>query len=148
MFCGIPGCGKTTIAKQLVENLQKVGTVKRFTSDELKPPVYEKFFKLLKENLGKFNFLIFDATFYKKRWQKKLVALAKGEKAITVYVYCSLKTAIERNKSRKSHIPEQAIRSISRKMEAPENPEVIINTESLSTNESVEEIIKEIKKVT
>ena len=55
IFCGIPGSGKTTIAKRLVEHLRKQGSVKHFISDELKPPVYKKFFQILPENLGKYD---------------------------------------------------------------------------------------------
>ena len=46
IFCGIPGCDKTTIAKDLFYRLKKFGSVNIFISDELEPSLYKKFSRL------------------------------------------------------------------------------------------------------
>lgn len=141
IFCGIPGAGKTTIAKRLVKRLQKYGSAKLFISDRLKRPVYEKFFRLLPENLGKYDFLIFDATFFKKAWRARMKRLAKGDKLIVVYAKCPLPIAIQRNKKRHAGIPEKAVHIISANFEEPEFPDVAVNTVKMSAAEAAEKIL-------
>ena len=147
LFCGIPGSGKTTIAKRLAKRLQTAGRVKIFISDKLKPPVYQKFFRLLKENIKRYDFLIFDATFYKTQWRQKMKTLAKGEKVITVYLSCSLKTALERNKKRRPRIPEKAVHIISSQMAKPKTPDIILNTEAISIADAVNKVFNAVLKM-
>lgn len=146
IFCGIPGTGKTTIAKKLLSRLKKIGRTKIFISDELTPPVYKKFFGLAEENAGKCDFLVFDATFYKSKWRQKIKSLAKGDKVLVVYLFCSLKTAIERNKKRRAKIAEKAIHIIFNQMEKPRNPDIAIDTEKTSVKDSVKKILEFILK--
>ncbi|MEK7192162.1 MAG: RNA 2',3'-cyclic phosphodiesterase [Patescibacteria group bacterium] len=145
IFCGIPGSGKTTIAKRLVEHLRKQGSVKHFISDELKPPVYKKFFQILPENLGKYDFLIFDATFYKKEWREKMKQLAKGEKLLMIYLECPLQIAIQRNKKRRAGIPEEAVHIMAANFEKPDRADVVIDTQKTAVSESVKKIMNYIK---
>ncbi len=146
IFCGIPGAGKTATAKKLSGRLKRFGRTKVFISDELKPPVYEKFFGLIKENAGKYDFLVFDATFYKSKWRQKIKSLAKGDRFLVIYLFCSLKTAIERNKKRRTEIAEKAIHIIFNRMEKPRNPDIAINTEKTSVADSVKKIFEFILK--
>lgn len=165
VFTGIPGCGKTTIATKLSKRLEKLGTVKLFISDKLKPPVYKKFFNLLVENLSRCDFLIFDGTFFKRKWREEMRRLArnsgsprkhakdiksrknaKEEEIVLVYIRCSVETAIERNHARKADIPDQAVYTIANQFEEPEHPDVIIDTEKVSAEEAVEKIFDFVKK--
>lgn len=145
IFCGIPGSGKTTAAKILAKRLKKLGRAALFVSDKLKPPVYKKFFKLLKENLGKYDYLIFDGTFYKRKWRRKIIGLAKNKKTILVYFQCPLKTALLRNKKRRPSIPEKAVHIIYRQMEAPEKPDLAIDTGKTSASKAAAKILNYIK---
>lgn len=151
IFCGIPGSGKTTIAKKLASSLRSASrrsgnhSVKLFVSDNLKPPVYKKFFRLLAENLGKYDFLIFDATFYKKAWREKMKKIAKGHSVLTVYLKCPLPIAIQRNKKRRAGIPEKAVHIIASKFEEPKHPDIIIDTEKTPVSESVKKILGMLK---
>ncbi len=146
IFCGIPGCGKTVRAKKLAERLKKLGSVRLFISDKLRPPVYKKFFQLLKENLSRYNFLIFDGTFYKKIWRDKMKKIARREKVAIIHMDCSLKTALERNRKRYPRIPEKAVHIIFHQMEKPKNPEIFIDAEKLNVAQSAEKIFNFIKK--
>lgn len=141
IFCGIPGSGKTTIAKRLVKRLRGYGSVKLFISDQLKPPVYKKFFRLLSENLGKYDFLVFDATFYKKAWREKMKQLAKGRKLFAVYLKCPLSVAIQRNKKRRAGIPEKAVHIMAANFEEPRHPDIVIDTGEMPVSESVKKIL-------
>lgn len=142
ILCGAPGAGKTTVAKKLALKLRKLGTVALFSADKLKPPAYKKFSKLLVQNRGKFNFFIFDATFYKKSIRKNLKLLAKGEQVITVFFAVSLKTALLRNKKRKEAILEPGLRTIFARLEQPTHPDIYIDTEKVSAHSAAEKIFQ------
>lgn len=138
----MPGAGKTTIARKLADKLRKFGSVKLFVSDKLRPPVYQKFFKLLRKNLGKLDFLIFDATFYKEKWRRKMRALAKKEKVLLIYLVVSKKAAILRNRKRRPKIPEGALHIIASRFEKPKKPGIVINTEKMPITAAVKKILK------
>lgn len=132
IFCGIPGCGKTTIAKKVAKKLARQKHVRLFVSDQFRPPVYQKFFTLFRAYKKQYDVLIFDATFYKKRWRDYLKQLAGAEKTIIVFIKCALATALERNRRRTPHVPEKAIRIITHQLEAPVHPDLIIDTDVTS----------------
>lgn len=151
IFCGIPGSGKTTVAKRVTKRLRKYGSAKLFISDELTPPVYKKFFRLLSEHLGTHDFLVFDATFYKKAWREKMRRIAKGHTFCVVYAQCRLPVAIQRNKKRRAGlrhaeagIPEKAVHIMAARFEEPTYPDVVIDTEKMSISESVKKIMRHV----
>ena len=109
LFCGIPGCGKSTIAELLAERLSVLGRIQLVVSDKLRPPVYKSLFRTLAASEKRADFVILDATFYKREWRQQVRALAPSEKVITVYVECPLSTALERNRTRQANISEKAI---------------------------------------
>jgi len=152
IFCGVPGSGKSTIARALAKKIKKLGSYKILISDKVSGRVYEKISEFLKENLGKVDYILIDATFYKKKWRDMVYKLAKagGQKALTVYLHCSLDTCISRNKMRKPHIPEKAIYIISHQMEKPRYPDQVgrwvasINTDKIKPKEAVLQILRKL----
>jgi adenylylsulfate kinase-like enzyme len=128
LFCGIPGCGKSTIAERLAERLSVLGRIQLVVSDKLRPPVYKSLFRALAASEKKADFVILDATFYKREWRQRVRALAPSEKVITVYVECPLSTALGRNRRRQANISEKAIHIIFHKFEPPMNPTIKIDT--------------------
>jgi len=144
IFCGVPGSGKSTIAKLLKEKLEKSGKTRIFVSDKVSGKVYKRIFKWLKENIGKADYILIDATFYKKEWRDEVLALAGKEAVIVIYVYCKLETCIERNKKRKPSLPERVIHIINRKIERPENPYVSINTDTTQPEEAVSKVLAKV----
>jgi tRNA uridine 5-carbamoylmethylation protein Kti12 len=145
IFCGIPGCGKTTVAELLAERLPVHGPIQLLTSDKLRPPVYKKLFRALATNEKRADFVILDATFYKREWRQQVKALAVSEKVITVYLECPLSTALERNRTRRANISEKAIRIIFHKFEPPMNPTIKIDTTVTAAVRAADQIFEFIK---
>jgi adenylylsulfate kinase-like enzyme len=145
IFCGIPGSGKTTIAERLQQQLSGLGRVQLWSSDQLRGPVYRKFLKALAPDRERADFTLFDATFYKKEWRRQIRAAAGGEQVITVYLECSLKLALERNRERRPNVSVKALHIVFHKMERPENPPVTIDTAAMSAPDAAAKIFNFIK---
>ncbi len=141
LFCGIPGSGKTTIAEVLAERLTALGRVKVLTSDRLKPPVYRRMFEALETRRGDEDFLILDATFYKKEWRDRVAELAQGEPLMVVYLHCPLELALVRNRERRQNISERALHIVFHRMEPPEKPDLTIDSTKISAHEAAELIL-------
>jgi len=132
MFCGIPGSGKTVTAKILSEILADFGRVKLIVSDEIPGKVYKRIFRLVRESLNEMDYILVDATFYKKRWRETLEAIAGKDNPLTCYLHCPLETCLARNKERNPPLPERAIHIINREMERPAHPDISIDTKDYS----------------
>ncbi len=145
VFCGVPGSGKSTIAELLTKELKKEGRVKVFVSDKVKSRVYEKALNFLEKNLGKTDFILLDATFYRRKWRDQVFRKTGRKNVLLIYLKCSLKTCLKRNKERKPQIPEKAVHIIFHQIEEPENPDILINTEKISPKEAVGIILKKLK---
>lgn len=141
ILCGIPGSGKSTVATRLKEELERHGTVRLFISDQVSAPVYRKIFRWLKENLGRADYMLIDATFYKQRWRDEVFNSAGGENVMVAYLHCSLKTCLERNRKRKPALPEKVVHIIDKAMERPVNPDISIDTDETSPQEAVSIIL-------
>lgn len=148
VFCGIPGSGKTTIVDRLARLLGALGRVKVLSSDRLKAPVYRRIFKILETGRTDEDFLILDATFYKKEWREKVAALAAGEKVVTVYLDCPRALALARNRERRQNISDRALHIVYHRMESPESPDLKIDTASASAEAAAESIFDFVRSVT
>ena len=142
IFCGVPGSGKSTIARRLIQELKKLGKVKFLISDEIRRRRYEQIYQWLQKNLNTTDYLIVDATFYKKEWREKVKEIANSQNVFTIFLYCSLKTCLERNQKRKPSFPERVIHIIDAEIEKPEKPDISINTDKIKPEEAVSQILK------
>jgi tRNA uridine 5-carbamoylmethylation protein Kti12 len=145
LFCGIPGSGKTTIAELLAARLATLGRVKILTSDRLKPPVYRRMFETLEARRRDEDFLILDATFYKKEWRERVVELAQGEPVAMVYLHCPRELALQRNRERRQNISERALHIVYHRMEPPANPDLAIDSTKTSAQEAAELIFQHVR---
>lgn len=152
IFCGVPGSGKSTIVKILAEKLEAKGKVKLLVSDEIRGKRYSRIYDWIGENLDynppatRADYFLIDATFYKKEWREKVKEIANGQNVFTIYLHCSLKTCLERNKKRKPSFPERVIHIINAEMEKPENPNISIDTDKIKPVEAVSQILEKIIK--
>jgi adenylylsulfate kinase-like enzyme len=145
MFCGIPGSGKSTVAQILHRQLSDLGHVQVLSSDQLRGPVYRKLLKTLAPDRERPDFIIFDATFYKKEWRQQVSAMAGGDPVITVYFECPLNVALERNRQRRPNVSEKALHIMFHKMERPENPTITIDTVGTTAVDASAKILNVIK---
>jgi predicted kinase len=140
LFCGIPGCGKTTVAKLLAERLAALGSVQLLSSDELKSPVYRKLFRALAPGQRTGSFIILDATFYRKEWRRQVAEIAGGEQLVTVYVTCPIEIAIQRNRARQPKLSDRVVHIMAHRMEPPDDPTITIDTNTVTGGEAADKL--------
>jgi len=168
---GLPGSGKSSIAKELQRRLLKLGVRSWIlSSDELRKritptPTYteeERDFvydtlvstakNLTKEGVN----VIIDATGNRRRYREK--ARVEISRFVEVYVKCPLELCIKREKRRieLSHAPKGIYRKaftrrsstvpgVNVPYEKPVNPEVTIDSKKLSARKCAEKVIERLK---
>lgn len=144
LFCGIPGSGKTTIAEILATRLSAIGRVKLLTSDRMKPPVYRRMFQALEAGREE-DFLILDATFYKREWRDRVAELAAGETIVTVYLHCPREIALQRNRERALRISDRALHIVYHRMEPPDHSDLTVDTSESAPGEAAELIFRRVR---
>lgn len=145
LFCGPVGSGKTTISDLLAEELKKVGKVHLIRSDEIKRDVYKRIFRRVKEYSDKVDYLILDATFYKRKWREKVKEIAGKKNVVTIFLDCSLEACLKRNEEREPFVEEKVVHIIHHEFERPEDVDVYIDTEELNPDEAVKRVLSRLK---
>jgi len=116
------------------------------SSDAFKRKVYDRIMRETKRRLGKQKYLIIDATFYRKRWRDRLREITSDEeRAVTIFIDCSLETCLERNREREKPIPEEAIHIIWNKFERTDDYDIYINTEKVGISKAVDIILRQLQ---
>ncbi len=132
ILCGIPGCGKSTLAESLSGYIISTDQVRKFLWGD------ESFFKhdklvfqlveiITKYMISKKEDLIIDATNITKKSRKIFIDIAKehGAKVIVHWIDCPLAKAIEQNSQRERRVPEAVIRSMYKSFQPPTTQEGI-----------------------
>ena len=157
IFCGIPGSGKTTIAKLVLRSFEKSILIQtddvrsmlahpNFAPEESKF-VYDACFGVAKEGLKAGYVVVLDATFLKEDFReeagKKLGRYY--ERADIVWVDCRLDVALVRNSTRKAVVPPVKVRAMLDMLEIPRNA-IHVDSSRISAESAAKRIVSELAK--
>ncbi|NEU57125.1 AAA family ATPase [Halorussus sp. MSC15.2] len=133
VLCGPPGVGKTTVAERLRDALGAAGReVRVLHSDDFSRNTYEQMYeRVLADPAADW---LLDGTFYRREYRERFRALPDAH---LVYLTASLETALERNRTREDAIDERGVRAMHGKFEEPETPDLTLDTEASSVEETV-----------
>jgi adenylylsulfate kinase len=135
VLCGPPGVCKTTVAERLQRRLRDDGCEFRLRhSDDFSRNTYERPYECATDADSGTDWIL-DGTFYRREWQTRFRALPDTH---LVSLTASLETALERNRQREDSIPERGVRAMHGKFEPPECPDLLLDTEQLSTVEAMD----------
>jgi len=158
-FTGIPGSGKTTLARMLRERLSELGLcVEHLDGDEVRPWLSpeagfsrEDRLRHLRRvafvsHLLSRNGVVVLASFVSPyREARELARQLNGDRFVEVYVKCPVEVAVERDPK---GLYKKALRGEIRNMtgiqdvyEEPTDPEVVVETDRETPEESLEKIL-------
>lgn len=113
IMCGIPGAGKSTIAKQLNGVIVSSDTVRKemYGAESIQGNPSEVFAKVneLTKKYLKENNVIYDATSIKPRDRKRIMKTFPNARHICVYVATPFEECKRRNAERKRVVPMQVM---------------------------------------
>jgi hypothetical protein len=147
IFCGVPGSGKTTIARTLSGKLTWSVHVQTDTIRGMiaRPNyggpesafVYDSCVRVAKEALRRGRPAILDGTFARSTHRARALSALRGlyGRCVLVHVVCGMSTAERRNASRRDVVPRERLRGIYASFEEPVNA-VRIDTDLRSAEES------------
>ena len=155
VFCGIPGSGKTTIARLVAKSdppavliqsdAMRLAIPEPSYSAEESDLVYRSVIAAAKVWLDGGRLVILDATFGSARRRKSALAELAGHYARVdfVHVVCDLETALKRNSARSSAVPPDRVRGILSAFEAPERA-IVVDSSKTSPEAAAEMVLREL----
>lgn len=120
VLCGIPGSGKSTVARELIRQL---GDVEVIATDAIggRGRRYEKLHRRLEKLTGDRRYIVLDGTFYSRDRRDEVRAL--DYPMLLVHLSCPLELCLVRNRDRRDGIPERGLRAMARRFEPPTEEE-------------------------
>ena len=162
---GLPGSGKSVIAAKVrnilaeraiavkvleLDEVRKFITPKPSYSEQEREIVYASLVYMAKLLVDSGKPVIIDATANRRRYRERARATIRN--FAEVYVKCSLETCMGREKGRKAvHAPAgiyktaktagATVPGVNVPYEAPENPEVVVDSEKISVDKCAEKVV-------
>lgn len=117
VLCGIPGSGKTTLSKQLVEDYNAV----RHSFDELRLSKRRDLFPYIKHSLENNKNVVADAPHTDKKTRLELLESIKDIdcKRTLVFMDTPFEECVRRNAQRPRPLPYMILQSFNRSLERP-----------------------------
>jgi len=152
VLCGVPGCGKTTIARILSGKIPGAVHIQTDTVRQMivRPKynasesefVYESCLRVAREALKRGRPVVLDGVFARSEHRTRALTLLRGfyGRSLVVYVACSIDTAKRRNASRKSAVPDERFNAIYTHFEAPTKT-LKVDTDAHSAEENASLIL-------
>ncbi len=157
IFCGAPGCGKTTLAKMLAK---KIGNAFHIQTDVVRQMlayktylrsessfIYHSCIMLAEEALKNGYNVILDGTFSRDEYRQEAIERLKEfyDKYRLIYVKCYFDVASIRNSKRTMRVPSQRLVNMHMHFEQPVNA-LVIDTTELKPNCAFNILIRELSK--
>jgi len=153
IFCGIPGSGKTTIARLVAKSdplsvliqtdaIRSMIPVPNFSAEESEL-VYGSCVAVAKVWLDEGRLVILDGTFGSRRRREATLSELSGHctGVDIVYVACDLQTALRRNSTRYARVPPERLEGIFSAFEVPEAA-LRVDTSKVTPEAAAETVIR------